>query len=178
MTGVSNETTPLFADTNSLPLNDRMRHVIQQHRLRRAYVAFCIGMTLYCFILIVCSGLAHYQKFGFDPHTPWLILGEAVVTIFICTETLADMILCGFRLYWSDWWHRFDVCVSVICLAGLALDFIKSSRNMKLDDYVSMSLLVARYLIQLARIFRVVRSAQIAKARRDAVDDTPIVLPC
>lgn len=130
----------------------------------------CIALVLYAF-LGRRGRLDHYPKNG------WLLVAEALITLFITMETVADMIVYGCQEYWRNGWRVFDFIVCILCLIGLVIDYVHWYFYMRIDDYISVGLLIVRYVVQSFRIYRVLRQANIATTNSFTVDETQIKIP-
>merc|ERR1719408_396105 len=115
----------------------------------------CVALVLYAF-LGRKGRLDHYPKNGY------LLVAEAAITLFITAATVADMIVYGCNEYWQYAWRVFDFAVTVLCLVGLVIDYIHWYFYLRIDDYISVGLLIVRYIVQGFRVLRVLRQANVA----------------
>merc|ERR1719409_181210 len=128
-------------------------------------------------MLVLYAFLGRRGRLGHYPKNGWFLVAEAVITLFITAETAADMIVYGCREYWNDSWRVFDFAVCILCLIGLVIDYIHWYFYMQIDDYISVGLLIVRYIVQGFRVLRVLRQANAAASTISTVEETPISMP-
>merc|ERR1719343_521150 len=87
------------------------------------------------------------------------------------------MIVMGSQAYWQCWWHISDFAICGICISCLAFDLSRRVYEWQVDDYISIGLLIFRYIAQAIRVVWLFRNAQRAQAELATVDDTQIMLP-
>mmetsp|Transcript_89879 Transcript_89879/g.141930 ORF Transcript_89879/g.141930 Transcript_89879/m.141930 type:complete len:189 (+) Transcript_89879:78-644(+) len=169
------EQAPLLG--KDLSVLDRLRYFIKSKRLTRWYVSWCIFNALLCIGLILYALAARKGRLDHYPRNGWFLTAEALITLFISFETVSDMIVYGCEDYWQDPWHVFDFLVCILCLVGLVIDYIHWYFYMQIDDYISVGLLIVRYIVQSCRVVRVLRQANQAVLDNQVVEETPISLP-
>jgi len=173
------ERSPLVPHSASFTFVERLRDSIRRHRLNSVYVGFCVMITLMCLGLVAYSlfFLRDKGELARYPNALWFLLAEALITLIIFVETGADMVVYGCKEYWQNPWHVLDFIICVVCLASLVVDVIFWANVIQISEYFGVFLLILRYVAQGTRVMRLLRNAQKAKAERDAVDATFVVMP-
>ena len=168
------EQSALLSQDKSLTWVDLMRDEIQRHRLGSTHLLFCSLMVLLSLVLVFYFVLAtHVPRLHLDPTSLLPLLGEGIITMFIVSETLCDMMIFGSG-YCREPWHHFDVFVCVVCVGTFVFDLIESTVKWKLVGSLSVLLLFVRFLVQIIRIVRILRVAQSAKEGAEVVEEAYI----
>lgn len=150
------------------------RGVVYNVRLSRLYVAYCLFMSLLTASLVIFM-IVHVETTR-SPVPLWVVIVDGAIAFAMIGETMADMILLGWR-FWESGWHAFDFAVALISLACwilMLLDYLTVTS--RLDEFFTIILLSVRYTAQAFRIVRYIRSAADATTVQAAVEEHEVRL--
>jgi len=170
------EDDAILSPTSKLTWQERWRDNIQRYRLSPNYVGFCVFMVLWCLTIESYCIWMHVKGHELESWVSvFVFVSDIAVVLFIVVETSSDMIVCGIKEYWRNWWNVADFIICAFCVISLGLEILRQSYH--LDDVLSISLLILRYVAQGTRVVWLLRNAQRAQAQLDVVDDTEIIMP-
>ncbi|CEM36143.1 unnamed protein product [Vitrella brassicaformis CCMP3155] len=149
------------------------KKLVVQMRLSQTYLVFCLAMaTLGLFLLAYCL-----YKGGVPAMHWWFFIGELVLTIFLTAETVIDMYLLR-RDFWLYSWNIFQLVVTVLCVAFVVFDILQwMALFEQLEGYLSLILLIIRYVFQVARTVELFRKSAASHASQQAVAEETVAFP-
>merc|ERR1712232_1540919 len=145
-------------------------------RLRRPYLIYCVacaGVAAFLLAWNLWKGMQNNWNLPQWKHHRWEEAMEVSIGVAMVVETLLTMRVLGFRMFFSNAWCVCDFIVSMLTAASVAYGLEHLGRRGEICE-ADVPLLLARFVLQPARVLAALGGTYRARQMQTQVDDLQV----
>lgn len=159
---------------------ERARHVVMNWRLRRPYLLYCLACaatTAFLLLWNLMKGMENNWNLPQWKHHRWEEALEVTIGVLIVGETAVTLCLLGPGHFFGNCWHIFDLAVALLTTVSIAYGLEHLGRSGEICE-ANVPLLMARFVLQPARMLAIVASTCRAQKMQAGVDELTVDFGC